>query len=187
MMFSSPNYTVCRAPQRFDLSGLDAGLDVTACTLYLKGSGDNSATDFYVRVVPGTFTGDPDVEWFNDFVGWASSGGYTLSTSYVDSWNTSSFTAGWNALTFNATGIDSVKSHLGSEVPFAIMMVSSRDATPETPSGLELVGFVNNPFLHIEYTGAGSGGPTPRRTVVLSDGVPIPIMFDGSLTPLLVP
>ncbi len=152
-------YQVHRSLIHFPLTTL-AGVSVSACTLFVDGVQDQSETNFSVFVYQADTSGPTyGVEDFSHFSGWESSGTYDPTVSYLMNvgWNTSGYSAGWNAITFASAGIATVQAALGDTLWIA--MISSRDRNATTPTTYEFVEFENYPvpYLSIEYT-TGWGG-----------------------------
>lgn len=183
--FSSPDYRGYRGLMQFDLSSL-AGKTITAASIFLDGNNNASDTDYTVYVVEGTQAGSLTTDDYNDFTGWGESGAYSV-TAYNDGWATTGYSNDWNEIAYNSTGITGMQADVGGT--HCVFLLSSKDISGTAPTNSEVVYFeTTTPPAHIHITYTEAAPETMKeRTVVLSDGVPIPIMFDGSLTPLLVP
>jgi len=116
--------------------------DITSCVLHLDGSADYSTTDFDLYIVSSTYSNPLVLEDY-DLIG---------STPYNDTWNSSSYSAGDNALTFNATGLAAVLAAQGTSLRFALRSKKDVDAT--APTNIEALKFTagQNAYLTITYT-----------------------------------
>ena len=155
--YSTPNYYYHRGILNFAIPGMSS---CSACTLYVDGAFDESTTDFNVNIYganaarPTLTTAD-----FSKFNGWQSSGAYT-GTVLNNTWNTSSYSGGWNAIVFNSAGLDSVVKCKGDTLWIATL--SSRDVAGTQPTGVERVTFSSSPtpYLSISYTVPTINWPT---------------------------
>lgn len=75
-----------------------------ACTLWVYHAGNYSTTDFNVYLLEATYGDEIDVDDFNNFSGWASSGAYT-GTVLNETWNTDGWVNGRMAIVFNTAGV----------------------------------------------------------------------------------
>lgn len=137
-------------------------MDALACTLFVNGHSDDSEADFDIWVVGAEAYG-PAIDGgdFKRFDGWQSSGTYT-PTRLNDSWNSASWSSGWNAITFRTEGLDSLLAASGDTLRIA--MLSYEDINNSIPSydpesNEELVSFEissgDAPYLSISYVAMG--------------------------------
>lgn len=125
----------------------------TSCTLWVNGNWDESTTDFEINLYAARAYGPTlTVEDFPRFSGWAASGAYS-ATKLNETWDTSGYSADWNAIVFNAAGLDTLEACSGDTLRVALL--SSRDVSATAPSGLERVSFVGTgataPYLSIDF------------------------------------
>ncbi len=135
---------------------IPATSEVAACVLHLDGYLNHSTTDFEIYVVSSTYSNPMDGNDF-DLVG---------STAWNETWNSSSYSADDNAITFNATGRAVVLAAQGGTLRMALR--SLEDINISAPTGQEDVHFNINPTLTITYTLPGwahtaSGVATPAN------------------------
>lgn len=146
-------------------------------SMFLEGNWDGSATDFDMYVVEATYTDPAAVDNFNDFDGWAASGTYT-GTVLNDTWNSASYSATWNEVEFNSSGI-SVVDEAGSTT-LKLALLSSRDYTSTDPSSTETEYVLfegsatadKEPYLSITI-GVPSTGASGARTLTFASGMTI--------------
>ncbi len=151
---------------------------VYACTLYVNGDADQSVTDFDLKVVgASTYKSTMDTTDFSHFSGWAASGAYSI-TALNDSISSAAYSADWNAIVFNASGLATVQSALNDTLWIAIL--SSRDVSATEPSGVEYVGYdspsdTNKPYLSIEYAADVPKNAEIGSRYLWNNGDPVPI------------
>lgn len=158
-VYSDPNYTMYRSYIHFAIPEMIAS---SACTLYANGGGDFTDTDWTLHIYGArkyrsVLTKD---DWVN-FSNWAASGTYDSSKVMNESWHTSSYSADWNKIIFNSTGLDSVKAAAGDTLWFALL--SNRDVRADEPTGDERLYFErtgNVPYLSFTYTVPSINPPT---------------------------
>lgn len=143
-------YTVFRGYLTFDTSSLPNTAIIDSARVKLTVSQDYSTADFDIYLVEGTFnaSGDMGGEWFNDFVGWQSSGAYSV-TSLADSVGTAGISPGDTLVfTLNGDGFDAV-----NRTGYTTMTVLSyRDVEGTQPSVSERVRLeYNTPCIEIWY------------------------------------
>lgn len=133
----------------------------SACTLYVDGQSDASTTDFEVYVVAGTQGSTIESTDFPAVDGWATGGNLYTGSVMNDTWNSSSYSAGWNAIVFNAAGRDSIVAAQGDTL--FVALISKEDYVSSQPGGDEYLLFSDpNPpnegaFLSITYSSGWSG------------------------------
>lgn len=156
------SYTIWRSFIGIPIGDLSSAT-VSACTLYVSGDYDNSSADFNVNVYGANEARSSiDSGDYDSFDGWVSSGTYS-GTSLNETWNTSSYSAAWNALVFNTAGVDSVIA--ASNDTLWVALISAEDATASAPVGDEYIVFDGagatgsdyKPYLSIEYTTGWTG------------------------------
>ncbi len=148
-------YYVKRSFMAFPISGMSA---CTACTLYVNGDDDYSTTDFNICLFGAnsyrsTLTGAD----FSKFDGWAAGGAYS-GTRLNDVWNSSSYSANWNAIIFNVAGRDSLFAAKSDTLWMA--MVSDEDSAASQPADEEDMNFELTPYLSYTYTVPTINWPT---------------------------
>jgi len=155
-----------------------AAVDSVRLYVYNDGSFPTTGGDsVIIRAAQGTFAGGLwNVFWYNDFIGWAASGAYTVATfdSLVNGLaglkQLESEGAGWKSALFNQAGIDSVKSKMGRDT-LRVMLLAQADignGTPAIPANYfwEGVAANPNPYLEIFYrTGFPPGITTLADTL----------------------
>lgn len=126
-----------------------------ACTLYINGATDASTTDFiiYINLADNyntIGTGDYDA-----FDGWTSGSAHT-GTILNDSWNSSSYSAAWNIIVFNSSGLSQVEG--ANTDTLHIALISKEDYDNSEPSNDEYIIFDSSsdsgtePYLSLDYT-----------------------------------
>ncbi len=150
-IFSDPDqiWFIRRAFATFAIPEMSA---ITSVVLHLNGQFDASTTDFEIYVVSSTYS-NPLVIGDYDLVG---------TTSWNNAWNSSSYSADDNALTFNATGLAAVLAAEGTTLRIGLR--SKRDVDSTAPTGNEYIDFDLNPTLTITYTPLGWTGTIGRTT-----------------------
>lgn len=129
-------------------------------SLYVKVQSDQSTTNFDFFPVQGTFTGAPSTGWFNDFLGWLSSGTYGTNTmsNYFDTGAGSWAGETWKYVAFIAAGRDTTKNVWARGDTLRLMLISARDNSATEPTNTEYVVLYNSdtagkePYLSITYT-----------------------------------
>jgi len=140
-----------RAALFFDTSSLPDDANITAATLSIYGSSDESSTNFDITLVSGAELNDPLVssDYYPDLY---------LATESRGAFSTAGFTtSGYNNISLNGTGISEI-SKTGT-TKFGLR--SSRDINYYEPSTLERISFYANeitdsnkkPKLSVTYTG----------------------------------
>ena len=144
------DFNVYRGYLEFPIPAL---VSVSACTLYVYGKEDNSATDFDIALFAGSWSSMATSEW-DQFDGWTSGSAHT-GTDFTDGWNTSGFSVGWNAIILNAAGRTAILN--AAETTIKIAMISGEDVSRSEPSGDEYVSFESmsvsgkEPYLKIVH------------------------------------
>jgi len=148
------SYTCRESHVIFNTSGIPDDDIVSAVVLSLDGSSDLSDTDFNVVAAPSSYNGGVVVT--GDWVSGASLGALTT----LASWNTSGYSAGYNAFTETAD----FKTAINKTGNTPIILYSSRHSAGNTPTGDERVIFVDadatgttaDPKLDITHAGAAA-------------------------------
>jgi hypothetical protein len=147
------NYHVYRGFLSFPLPEM---YTISACTLYVKGLYDYSTDSEFDLSITGadaygsTLQGDD----FPRFEGHQSGSPHT-GIILNQSWNSVSFTTGWNGIVFNPAGLDSIRAASGDTLRIAILSAHDYSNTP--PSGSEYVVFQSSatpgsePYLALDY------------------------------------
>lgn len=135
----------------FDTAPIPDSAIIDSAKVVMVVDGDYSATDFDMKLVAGTFTGSWTKDWFNDFVGWASSGTYPV-TALSGTINSSAIGAVGDTTGFklNTAGIDSI--HKDGETK--LVLISQEDINNSEPSSVsqERVQFgPDSPYLMVWY------------------------------------
>ncbi len=145
-----PKYNVYRFFVFFDSSSIPAGSSISAATLSLYGSTDDSNADFDITISNGQPTYPTDPLTGTDFAitNYSGNGG---------SLNTSGFSTGaYNDITMNATGLTWINIGAGATTKLAIL--SSEDINNSAPTGKENIivstaeATGNEPKLDVTYT-----------------------------------
>lgn len=147
----SGDYYVYRSFASFVLPSMES---VTACTLYVNGDIDNSTTDFEVYIHTSTYTAIQvaDYELFDG----RQAAGVHNGSILNNTWNSSSYSAGWNTLVFNAAGLNSIATYSGGTIKIAL--ISKEDFSNSAPSDAEFLSFDSSadggtePYLSITHT-----------------------------------
>ena len=135
---------------------------VLACTLYVYGSDNQSTTDFEIYIHGANayrpLLANPDYINFNGRRTGQAHNGTVLN----DTWNSSSYSATWNQIIFNAAGLDSMEA-TGPDT-LAVAMISKEDFDNSAPTGNEYVVFESSseagkePYISFSYVGASPAG-----------------------------
>ena len=152
---TTSGYTVYRTWITFPLP--EKMKTVSACTLYIYGSADHSTTDFEIYIHGANsyrpVLEDADYDIFDGRVAAGSDTGAVLNNV----WNSSSYSATWNTITFGTIG----KNRLITYAPdsLAIVLISKEDFGNSIPAGVanvsEWLEFNKNtqiPYLSFAYT-----------------------------------
>ena len=161
MLIVSSNFAIYRSFATFQIPEL-ASAD--ACTLYFYGSADNSDTDFEVYIHTASNYGTIDVLDYIKFDGRTVGSAHTGSILNA-TWNSSSYSANWNKIIFNAAGLDTLKVYSGK--PLYLAMISKEDYINSQPAGNERVTFLyvsSVPYLALSYTPGGWSGTIGNLT-----------------------
>lgn len=151
---------------------------VYACTLYVNGNLDQSVTDFDIDVVSAAqYKSTLGTNDFSHFTGWAASGVYSI-TALSETWNTSDYSADWNAIVFNEDGIAAVQSALNDTLWIALL--SDEDVNASENTGNEYVSFdspsdTNKPYLSIEYEADNPKNADINTKYLWYNGDPVPL------------
>lgn len=141
------NYWIWRPVVVFDTSALDSKAVISAATIDIWGTTDESDTDFDINVVEGgdvhspLTTSDFDVQWYK-------------TTSLCNAFSTAAFATGaYNSLTLTAAGLDDIL--VDGYTVFGLR--SSRDIAGTIPAGQEWIDIASAesahpPKLTITYT-----------------------------------
>ena len=104
----------------------------TACTLYVDGTTDASETDFAIHLYTAAEASpDKGNDDYSKFDGRQTGGAHT-GTSISNTWSSVSYSAGWNTMVFNASGLDTLVAYSASDL--WLMILSSEDAGNSEPS-----------------------------------------------------
>ena len=124
------SYQVFRAHLTFAIPEASA---ISACTLSLNGSDDNSDNEFVLYVLSAkSALAVLEEEDYSHFDGRQTAGAhdgvnlintFTIGADYVDE--------GWNVLTFNAAGLDSLLAYQGSTI--CLVVISEEDYNNSAP------------------------------------------------------
>jgi hypothetical protein len=165
----------------FDIPDFGADSLVSA-KLYFDGAADLSATNFNLYVIVSTQSGELATSDYNDFDGWQASGAYNGSI-LNNTWNTSSYSANWNYVTFSDTGIDSINIYENSSITLSLL--SSRDYGDTTQTQNEIIGITQDTiYLNLITTPTTSSGVL--RSSVLYSTTP-QVLYDKTRIPLWKP
>lgn len=146
------NYYVFRAFASFVLSAMSS---LSAASLFLNGRTDESTTDFGIYLLTSTYSNPLVVADFDQFDGWQASGAYN-GTVLNDTWNSSSYSADWNEIVFNAAGLAAILAKQNDT--FKLVAISKEDYDNSEPTGPEDIRFESSltvgeePYLSITYT-----------------------------------
>ncbi len=165
----NPNYYIFRGFVVFDTSAIPDGATITGAVLHLKGSGDNSDTDFNITIRNGqpAYPTDPLAATDFNFTYYSGTGG-TLSTAGFNA-------AGDNSINLDATGLTWINKTGSTK----LALLSSRDISSTSPGGNEFISAAKaGTYLAVSYT--YNVGPT---TGVISGGVHtfVPYISGGNL------
>jgi hypothetical protein len=146
-------YTVSRVSLKFTLPRFT---EILADTLQFTGAGDNSTTDFDLRVNVGNYEGDSAIPWENksvnlrfiDWMGWLYLAPYHGGVSLTDRWNSTSYGATIK-IPFNGYFLSNY-SQFWPPQAVKLVVSSSRDSSRSTPSGNEYI-TVSEPKMLLRY------------------------------------
>ncbi len=142
------NWQVKRTALLFDTSVLPDGSVVDSARVVLVLSADNSGTDFDLKLIEATFSGDFAIDWFNDFTGWETSGVYS-EVNHSIAINSSGISVG-DSLVFSLT--DAGESAISMTDSTIFMLVSDDDMNNNAISGLREVRFEDDSiYIQIWY------------------------------------
>ena len=154
---------VVRTPMKFNFAshGIPAGSTITSVKLHLYHH-DTWTPYGSLCFAEASLTGDRDVNWFNDFAGWASSGAYSINRLIDDATMTSLNGDGvWYELSLNANGISAVEDAIaaGSYLDMMILHkeldVDDGDPQADHDTGTSYFGGIwntNYAYLEINYS-----------------------------------
>ncbi len=154
---------IFRQALTFDTSSL-AGSLIDAAEIKMVVQVDDSDTEFNLQLVEGTYDasgGDLATSWYNDFVGWVSSGAYSL-TDLAPEITTVGISNGDTLLfTLNGTGLTKISTSGFSK----FMIISDEDAASSAPSNSEFVVFEpTTQYIRVWYSPVEVKGPTNLLT-----------------------
>ncbi|MFC1693309.1 hypothetical protein ACFL1R_07385 [Candidatus Latescibacterota bacterium] len=147
------NYNIFRAFAGFPIP--ENIYAVNACSLYINGDVDLSVTDYDIYI-HGASEYSPTLEGddFPRFDGRQTGQGHN-GAILTESWNSSSYSSGWNHIVFNTTGRNSVKAATGDTLWIAL--ISKKDYDNSTPTNDEYIAFDSTedtgtePYLSLVY------------------------------------
>jgi hypothetical protein len=149
---ANTSYYVFRGFASFPIPAL---YSVAACTLYVNGETNWSTTDFEIYLLTSEYGSTLQGMDFLEFDGQQSGSAHT-GTVLNNTWNTSSYSSGWNTIVFNTSGLDSLFA--ASDDTLRIAMISKNDYDNTSPtSSEEYVWFessdhaTDKPYLSISY------------------------------------
>ena len=160
---STAVYAVYRGFMTFAIPALTTA---DACTLYIDGDFNGSTTDFEIYLHTASNYGTLDVLDYIKFDGRTVGSAHTGSI-LNNTWNSSSYSADWNKIIFNAAGLDSLEAH--SNGAFYLAMISKEDYINSAPANSEVVAFTAvagtpDPYLSLTYTLTGWSGTIGNLT-----------------------
>jgi hypothetical protein len=126
-----------------------------AASLFLEGKVDDSTTDFGIYIHTSTYSNPLVLNDFDLFDGWRAGNTHT-GTVLNNSWNSSSYSATWNEIVFNAAGLAAVLAKKNDT--FKMAAISKEDYDNSAPPDTESVVFEGSsvsgkePYLSITYT-----------------------------------
>jgi len=177
------DYYVFRSFASFVIPAMDSA---QACTLYVNGYQNNSTTDFEIYIhgaeAYGPEIGSRDYSKFNGRQTGAAHDGTVLNNT----WNSSSYSAGWNTLVFNAAGIDSVEAAAGDTL--LIALISKEDYDNSAPTDEEYIHLESSeasgeePYLSIQYLPDIVESVVVRRNRVYN--LTRQVLYDNTFIPL---
>lgn len=150
---ASGGFEVYRSPARFAIPNMTS---ISAASMFLEGSNDTSTVDFDIYIhTAGPWYAGVDIRDFTHFTGWKSSGAYD-GTVLNNSWNSSSWSATWNEITFAAAGLSAILA--AKNTTLCLVLISKEDYDSSEPTDWELVSFEphtvsgKEPYLSLTYT-----------------------------------
>ncbi len=159
--FSGANERVYRGFLSFPIPAL---VTADACTLYVNGGGDYSITNFsiYIHSAP-TYNapgGDVTTAAYSKFDGRQTAAAHDGSV-LNDTWASTSYSAGWMTIIFNAAGLDTIGVCQGDTLKIAL--ISSEDYLTSAPADSEYIIFDSSgdagtePYISLSYSSGWSG------------------------------
>jgi hypothetical protein len=155
-------YITDRAFLSFDIPDMSS---ISAASLFLEGAYDFSTTDFEIYIHTSTYSNPLVVGDYPLFDGRQTGGAHT-GTVLNNTWNSSSYSATWNEIEFNVSGLLSIINSSGAT--WKIALISKEDYNNSAPTGNEYLGFHasatadKEPYLELTYEAAAGGGRRPR-------------------------
>lgn len=148
--------------------------NVSAASIVLDGSGDNSTVDDDVIIYSAQeYAGDVDADVFTQFDGWAASGQYT-GNELNDTWNTGDYSDNNNTFTLNAVGIDSLEAAANDTM--RVVFLGRKDDESIANVSNEYVTFsFTTPAPYLSYTSGGGDG-----FYLAGNGYATTVYFDGT-------
>lgn len=136
---------------------------VVACSLYVDGSSDQSTTDYGIYLLTAGSYGEFDKNAYVMFDGRQIGSAHTGSI-LNNTWNSSSYSADWNVLVFNAAGLDTVAAYAGRDL--YLSLISKNDYDNTAPIGSEHVTFSGSSqgYVSLVYTTPPGWSGTIART-----------------------
>ena len=178
-------FNIMRSYLYFDTSAIPDGAVISAASIYIYGTTDNSTNDFDIQV----WNGMPDYPHDPLAVGDYAQGNYAGTGG---TFNTSGFATGsYNQIPLDATGIGWI-SKTGTT---KLMLRSSRDVNQFQPGvgvaeyvifeSSDTAGTTQDPYITITYTDSrtvtASGVTSGEHTIILAaDGTDLTIDVDGT-------
>ena len=165
----------------FDTSGIPDADTVSAVVLSLDGNTDNSTTDFTAGAAASAYDGGSVVT-----ADWVS--GASIPTPELATWNSSGYSAGYNAFTETAD----FKTAINKTGNTSLILYSQEHRDNSAPTAQELVSFIfadaagttTDPKLDITHAGAsaaitGTAQPSITEADVVTGGKTIIITLTG--------
>jgi len=130
-------------------------VSVSAASFFGEGNNDSSITDFIIYILASSYSTPLVVQDYDQFDGWQASGAYN-GTVLNNDWNSSSYSATWNEITFNAAGRAAILAAKTTTLKLAL--ISKEDYDASVPVDNEYIYFDSSvtsgkePYLSITFT-----------------------------------
>lgn len=184
--FYSGMYYIYRGFLTFDTSALleTASIDSAKIVANVQ-SKLATGGNLYTQFILGTQT-TMDTGIYNDFVGWAASGVYTV-TIIADSVSTATYANNDTLRTkLNAAGLSNI-SNSGNTTFAMLMDVDIHDIGATAGSSIGYILSDDSIYLQVWGTNLLPSIEKPSRSILCKDGITTPLCMEGYVTPMKRP
>jgi len=155
-LISGGLYYVGRGPLYFGSPGIAEAI-IDSVKICMEDSVETIATDYYILLVEGTFSGALAGTQFNDFTGWNGGGATPYAvTVWADSFSTADYAVSDTVrIKLNADGLTGFNKAAANKY----MLVSKGDRDSTAPSDISFIRFAKHSvYMKIWYTAVSSWG-----------------------------